>query len=929
MAKNNGVWGIDIGRSAIKALRCRLEGDAVVADGFDYIEYPKILSQPDADPNELIKEALEQFLSRNDLRGDKVAISVSGESGLARYFKPPPVDVKKIADIVKYEAKQQIPFALEDVIWDYQRMPGGQETDGFALDTEIGLFAMKREQVSKALAPYNSAMIEVDYIQLAPIALYNYVAYDLTKDLPPGEDYSSESPPPSTVVLAIGTETTDLVVTNGYRLWQRNIPLGGSHFTKQLSKDLKLTFAKAEHLKRNPKQAEDPKAIFQAMRPVFGDMVTEVQRSIRHFQNLDRKASINRVVLLGNTGKLPGLQQYLSKHLGYEVEQIDSFNQLSGAQVVTSPSFKDNVPAFGSCYGLCLQGLGKSKITTNLLPREIYTQRMIKAKKPWALAAVSVLMLGLAFNYMLHYLVWNEVHPEFEVNRVKWDDAVKSAESVNSLSSSLISQDKERVEKYALLQQIGHEVVGTADRRVLWLELMKAINNALPPTDESLAPGQVPDAKTLDFSKRKDLKIEYIESQYFPASGEPAIGDTPATWVGGLDNWFTDEVKRKYLEANPHLAAAALAGSDDTSAPAPVAPPPSADYGMPAGEGYGYPGAAGAAPIGIDVSGVNVEGPKGPGWVIEIRGYHFYNSSDPKDRHNTGPAHVRNTLMNFLENGSIELPLGPGLPNERFTLDELGIGYVILAWDPPINRNFTLPNPNYVPPTGGPGGSGFGEAAMPMPMPMAAAAGAAADGKTEPPEFKVPKYEFIVQFCWQEKPLSLRLADREKRRKEAEAAAENGGIVPGTNAPPAPPPGQPVVTVSPDAVPAVAPPAAAPAAGAPASGAPAVPGAAAPAAAAPGAAAAPPDPAAAAPGPAAPPGAAPPAGVNPGAAPPAPGAAAPVAPMAPGAVAPGAAPPAAPAAAPGAAAPGVAPAAGVAPPQPGAAPPPLPGDEIP
>jgi len=925
MAKTNGVWGIDIGRSAIKALRCRMDGDALVADGFDYIEYPKLLSQPDADPNQLIKEALDQFLSRNDLRGDKVAISVSGESGLARYFKPPPVDVKKIADIVKYEAKQQIPFALEDVIWDYQRMPGGQETDGFALDTEIGLFAMKREQVTKALAPYNASMIEVDYIQLAPIALYNYVAYDVTKDLPAGEDYSSESPPPSTVVLAIGTETTDLVVTNGYRLWQRNIPLGGSHFTKQLSKDLKLTFAKAEHLKRNPKQAEDPKAIFQAMRPVFGDMVTEVQRSIRHFQNLDRKASINRVVLLGNTGKLPGLQQYLSKHLGYEVELIESFNRLNGAAVVTSPSFKDNVPAFGSCYGLCLQGLGKSKITTNLLPREIYTQRMVKAKKPWALAAVSALVLGLSLNYVLHYRVWNEVNEDFAKNDVTWKDAVDSADRVNKQSATYITQDKERVEKLEMLQKVGHEVVGTADRRVLWLELMKGINNALPPTDEALAPGQVPDPKSLDFSKRKDLKIEYIESQYFPATGDPPIGDQPATWVGGLDNWFTDMVKQKYLEANPQLAAAALAADPNaaTSAPAiPAAPAPSPSTGMPGMEGYGYPGAGGQqGPAGIDVSGVNIEGPKGPGWVIEIRGYHFYNSSDPKERHNTGPAHVRNTLMNYLENGSIELPLGPGLPSERFTLDELGVGFVILAWDPPINRNFTLQNPNYVAPTTGPGSGAFGEGPMPGPMPVGAAgaAGAAADGSTEPAEFKVPKYEFIVQFCWQEKPLSLRLAEREKRKAEAKAAAENGGIVPGTNAPPEPAPG----TVAP------------------------VAGNAVPPAAAPGAPAAPVNGAA--------PGAAPANGAGPpnGAVPPAAGAApAPAAPMAPGAATPPAAPlgeAPAPAAQPGAGAvpPGApvapaagAPAAGVAPAPPAAAPaagvapvpatpPVLPIDEVP
>src|SRR5688572_13135853 len=447
MAKTVAVWGIDIGRCALKALRCRLDGDAVVADGFDYIEYPKLLTQPEADAPQLIKEALEQFLSRNSVKGDKVSISVSGESGLARYFKPPPVDVKKIADIVKYEAKQQIPFALEDVIWDYQRLPGGQEVDGFALDTEIGLFAMKREQVDKALAPYNAAEIEVDVIQLAPIAIYNYVAHDIAKELPEGEEYSSESPPPSLVVLSIGTDTTDLVVTNGYRVWQRNIPLGGNHFTKQLSKELKLTFAKAEHLKRNPRQAEDPKAIFQAMRPVFGDMVTEVQRSIGFFQSLDRKAKITSIVLLGNTVKLPGLGQYLSKHLGYQINEIDAFRRLTGASVVTSPSFKDNLLAFGTCYGLCVQGLGKSNLRTNLLPKEITLQRIVKAKKPWAVSAVAAIVLACALNFIFHYLNWEQVHPDHPgENDITWAQAIEKAQAVSAHSGKLTNDDKKKTD---------------------------------------------------------------------------------------------------------------------------------------------------------------------------------------------------------------------------------------------------------------------------------------------------------------------------------------------------------------------------------------------------------------------------------------------------------------------------------------------------
>src|SRR4051812_8321578 len=327
MATSQAVWGLEIGRAALKALRCRMDGDSIIADAFDFIEYPKLLSQPDAEVPTLIREALNQFLSRNNVRGDKVAIAVSGESGLAKYFKPPPVDRSKIPDIVKYEAKQQIPFALDDVIWDYQLMAGYRETDGFVMDSEIGLFAMKREQVFKALQPYRDAGIEVDFIQLAPIAVYNYIAYDLARPKKDADfEYDPDKPPPSYVVMAMGTDTTDLVVSNGYRLWQRNIPLGGNHFTKQLSKELKLTFAKAEHLKRTPQQADDPKAIFTAMRSVFADIVTEVQRSVSFFRSLDRKADIQQLVMLGNTVKLPGLQQYVIKHLGLDAVDISSFN---------------------------------------------------------------------------------------------------------------------------------------------------------------------------------------------------------------------------------------------------------------------------------------------------------------------------------------------------------------------------------------------------------------------------------------------------------------------------------------------------------------------------------------------------------------------------------------------------------------------------
>ena len=54
MAKTKGVWGIDIGQSALKALRCHKDDEGnVVADSYDFIEYPNCLLYTSPSPRDL------------------------------------------------------------------------------------------------------------------------------------------------------------------------------------------------------------------------------------------------------------------------------------------------------------------------------------------------------------------------------------------------------------------------------------------------------------------------------------------------------------------------------------------------------------------------------------------------------------------------------------------------------------------------------------------------------------------------------------------------------------------------------------------------------------------------------------------------------------------------------------------------------------
>ena len=181
---------------------------------------------------------------------------------------------------------------------------------------------------------------------------------------------------------------------------------------------------------------------------------------------------------------------------------------------------------------------------------------------------------------------------------------------------------------------------------------------------------------------------------------------------------------------------------------------------------------------------VNVDGPKGPGWVIELKGHHFYNPSDPAKRRLGGSKHVLDTLIHNLEHGSVEVPLGPNQPPARFTMKELGIGFVILARDPPIRPNFIIPNPNYIQPLN-PQGSSFGISETGS-MPGMAAGTAKLDPEN-PEYFTVSRYDFIVQFCWVETPLNVRIANQKKAELEKAKAAEAAAAAAATATPAAAP----------------------------------------------------------------------------------------------------------------------------------------------
>lgn len=524
MANAQSVWGIDVGRCALKAVKLRVapEGKVEVL-AHEYIEHAKILSQPDADRHALIAAALEKFLSHNDLSKDHVVVSVPGQHTLARFTKLPPVQPKRIPDIVRYEAEQQIPFDMDEVIWDYHTF----QQEGTP-DVEVGIFAMKKELIREHLLHFEQVGIEPIAVQSGPLAVYNMAHYDsfLGKE--------------TTILLDVGAENTDLIIATPDSLWTRTVAIGGNSFTEALVKSFKLSFAKAENLKRTAESSKYARQVFQAMRPVFADLVQELQRSIGFYSSTHRDTKVEKVVCVGNAFQLPGLQKYLQQNLGLDVERPETFRNSIPCAVLGQDSFKEQLLGYGCAYGLALQGLELTKVTSNLLPTEIAKQVVWRKKRPAFAAAAACLVLAGA-------LVWFRQAADSRAlaatadgaaaPSMTLDQAVRVIESGATASGSGRAQGQQVIAAAAAVKKELNAKAnqGQAERsqteklvelqahKTKILKLMEIIHESVPRPDGPLGEAKTPAEFVAALSndpkprpQRKQLFIESLDMTYDP-----------------------------------------------------------------------------------------------------------------------------------------------------------------------------------------------------------------------------------------------------------------------------------------------------------------------------------------------------------------------------------------------------------------------------
>ncbi|MFC1705720.1 type IV pilus assembly protein PilM [Planctomycetota bacterium] len=389
-----GVWGIDIGGSALKAVRMREGREELEILGLCHLEYD--IGEDGQIAATESTEALEELLRRHpEIRKEQALVSRPGSAAFSRFIKIPRFDEGRLDEIVAFEAQQQIPFPVDEVVWGYSPVEPEEEDEDE--DREVGLFAIKKELVYGFLADLQLSGLDPDGLTVAPLATYNFVRLDV--------DYSDAK---ALVVLDIGFGHTDLIVVDGERYWLRNLTLSGSELTKAIATRKKQTFDRAEEMKRQASGAGDSEAkkLYQATQLVLKDFVSEIHRSIGFYkaQNKDRKVEIGEVLLLGNGSKLPNIRPYFQRELGYPVRTLKRLSALTLDEDLGGDDvelLREQLPAFSVAFGLAIQGCGFGANEVNLLPEEMLLRKALERKKPLVAAALAVILVVVMASYFV------------------------------------------------------------------------------------------------------------------------------------------------------------------------------------------------------------------------------------------------------------------------------------------------------------------------------------------------------------------------------------------------------------------------------------------------------------------------------------------------------------------------------------------------
>ncbi len=343
--RNKHSVGLDIGSSALKAVELR----ASRKGGYELVHLGIEELSPDCIVDGVIiskipvSDGIGRIFAQQEIKNDRINTSISGHSVIVKKISLPVQSEEELAESIRWEAEQYIPFDIADVNLDYQVL--GENTSTGNLD--ILLVAVKKDKITDYTSVIKMAGKVPVLIDVDAFALQN--AYEINYE-PTGSD--------TVALLDVGASTMTINIVSGTDfLFTRDVGVGGHQYTEFMQKEFNLGHAQAQALKHGePVEGIDPKEAGHVIESVTEILCLEIQKTYDFFKSTTTVDRIDRMIVSGGAAHTPGLIETLARKFDIPTEKFDSFRKIAfDPKHFSSSMIADRAPDLAIAIGLALR----------------------------------------------------------------------------------------------------------------------------------------------------------------------------------------------------------------------------------------------------------------------------------------------------------------------------------------------------------------------------------------------------------------------------------------------------------------------------------------------------------------------------------------------------------------------------------------------
>ena len=481
MAAQSRIFALNLGMQVVTLAEFRADSRGALT--LHAFQQEELIVDPAADATRPAQIEAAVAALRKALRvplKERVNVCLPSQSVFTRFVKLPGSTPSEVDSIIGFEAQQNVPFPIDEVIWDYQIMGESKENQW-----DVALVAIKAEQLDEINTSVNKGGLKSFVVDVAPMALSNAFRYNYS-------DLGGCS-----LLIDIGARTTNLVFVEDKRVFSRSIPVGGNTISAAISKEFKREITVGEKLKiekglvglgGNYAEPEDPveARISKVVRSTMTRLHAEVARSISFYRQNQSGTAPVRTFLCGGTVSLPYMTEFFSEKLQMPIEHLNPLRNVTVASQETAALLDGKAHTVSEVVGSALRHLGNVPMEVNLRPHSVVREQDLAKRKPFLILAACCLLLaptawclyfsrGTAITRSMLDSVNTDVG-KLETVAKQFDRLEAENKRLQEAAGPLLLAIAERASWAEILEELGAKLPS----RFIWVTEIKALSDGKP-----------------------------------------------------------------------------------------------------------------------------------------------------------------------------------------------------------------------------------------------------------------------------------------------------------------------------------------------------------------------------------------------------------------------------------------------------------------